>query len=301
MKTNEEMINAIMTEINTAKIKSRQNKKVTATIIVTLSMLICIVIGAYAAKNYYPIFSEDWISSIKENVAIAKGEEAAATFRERMKNTSDIYSENGVKYGHDEVIMNYESSVPVNQIKECGNLVFNFKSITEGEVLRLATVGGSLADGTCEFEWQVQKHHYALFEITKKDGQKFTEEDYISFRFLRFIEGYEPFRTNMCLEGVCTQIAVTTEDIHYYAVDITNMLIFAEKDLILTAIDFNSEFNIQEHIYANKKGEFILKDNAPENSVMFRFNIDSSFADKAAVRQFVKTYDINKNFTGYTK
>ncbi len=299
MKTNKEMITEILTEVENTKAKKRIQGKASAVFIITVSIILCAGIGVFAAKNVYPLFSDKWEEEIRTNIALATNREAAAEFRERMKNTDDIYSENGVKSGHDEVIMHYETSTPVGQIQQSGNLIFNFKSITEGELLRL--VGSAVQ--TPEFEWQIQKHYFALFEITKADGQKFTEEDYISFRFLRFVEGYDPYTTNMNLEGVCTHIEVDTEDVIYYAVDITNMLIFAEADLYLTAIDIDAGFNILEHIYAEKKGDIILKDNAPQNSVMFQFNIDKSYADKTAVKQFVKTYgiDLNRHFNNYTK
>lgn len=298
MKTNNEMIAEIMTEVNNANEKRKFNRKVPAILIVTISLIACIGIGAFAAKNVYPLFSDEWEEDIRTNIPLATGKEAAEEFRGRMKNTDDIYSENGVKSGHDEVIMRYENSMPINQIQQSGNLIFNFKSITEAEVLRL---NGSAVQET-EFEWQVQKHYYALFEITRADGQKFTDEEHIPFRFLRFVEGYDPYTTNFCLEGAC-HIEVATDDVMYYAVDITDMLIFAENDLYLTAIEMNGEFNMFEHIYASKKGDIILKDNAPENTVMFRFNVDKSFADKKAVKQFVKEYglDLDRHFKNYTK
>lgn len=299
MKTNKEMITEIMTEIDTASTKRKTNRKTIAVIAATMSLILCVSTGAFAAKNIFPLFSDEWEEEIRTNITLATGQDAAEQFRERMRNTDDIWSENGVKYGHDNVIMRYENSTPVNQVQQSGNLIFNFKSITEAEVLRLV---GSVAQGT-EFEWQVQKHYYALFEITRADGQSFTEKDNIPFRFLRFVEGYDPYTTNMCLEGDCTHIEIDTDDVIYYAVDITNMLIFADNDLFLTAVDIDGEFNIFEHIYASKKGDMILKDNAPENSVMFRFNVDKSFADKEAVKQFIKKYriDLNRHFDNYTK
>lgn len=299
MKTNNEMIADIMTEIDNTKNKRKINGKTTAILISTMCLVLCIGIGAFAAKYVYPMFSDEWNEEIKTNIALATGKEVAEEFRERMKTIDDIYSEKAVKTGHDEVIMCYENSIPVNQIQQSGNLILNFKSITEAEVLRLV---GSVVQGT-EFEWQIQKRYYALFEITKADGQKFTTEDYIPFRFLRFVEGYDPYTTNFCLEVDSTQITVDTDNVMYYAVDITNMLIFADYDLFLTAIDMDGGFNILENIFATKEGDMILKDNAPENSVMFRFNLDSSFADKKAVKQFVRTYEIDsdRHFDNYTK
>lgn len=301
MKTNNEMISDIMNEIDNVKNKRRINGKATVILITTMCLVFCIGIGAFATRYYYPIGSEEWLEQVKQNASNATGEEAAEEFRERMRNTDDIYSKNGVKYGYDEVIINYETSVPVNQVKECGNFVFNFKSITEGDVLKRVLISGSPMKGTGEYEWQVKKHHFALFEVTRTDGQKFSEENYINFRMLRFVEGYDPFTTNMCLEGVCPEIEIITDDTLYIAVGITNMLIFAENDLYLTAIDFLGEFDMFEHIYVSTNGDIMLKDNAPENSVIFRFNIDKSFADKKAVKKFVKTYNIDNSFYTYTK
>ena len=299
MKTNNEMISEILTEIDNARTKKRINGKLPAILVVTLSLILCIGIGAFAAKICYPIFSDEWIEEIENKAVIADGKETADEFRERMKNTADIYSENGVKMGLDEVIMNYEKSIPIGQVQECGNLIFTFKSITEGEMLRLV---GSLAN-TTEFNWQIQKRHYALFEITRADGQKLTENDYAPIRFLHFVGGFDPYTTNMCLEAGCHQIQIITDNVYYYAVDITDMLIFAEYDLYLTAFDTDGGFNMFEHIYASKGGDIILKDNAPEKTVMFRFNIDRNFADKATVKQFIKTYNIDsdRHFENYTK
>ena len=299
MKTNNEMIADIMTEIDNAKNKRRISGKATFVLIATMCLVFCVGIGAFAAKYVYPIFSAEWHEEIKNNITLATGVEAAEEFRERMRNINDVYSEKAVKTGHDEVIMHYENSIPVNQMQQSGNLIFNFKSITEAEVLRLA---GSVVQET-EFEWQILKRYYALFEISKADGQKFTEAEHVPLRFLHFVEGYDPYTTNFCLEGECTQIEVDTDNVMYYAVDITSMLIFADYDLFITAVDMDGGFNILENIYATKEGDMILKDNAPENSVMFRFYVDKSFADTKAVKQFVKTYgiDLERHFDNYTK
>ena len=289
MKTNNEMIADIMAELDNASAKKRISGKATAILIVTISIILCIGIGAFAAKLYLPMLSDEWKEELSIKAENADKKETAEEFRERMKNTDDIYSQNGVKHGHDEVIMNYESSVPVNLVQKSGELLYSFKSVTEAEVLRLT---GSLVAGT-QFEWQIQKRYFALFEITRADGQTLTEEDYAPFRFLHFVDGYDPLTTNMALEGECPWIQINTDDVYYYAVDITEMLIFAEHDLYLTAVDMDGGFDITRHISTDENGGIMLRDTAPEKSVMFRFSLDKSFGDKKAEMQFIREHGIS--------
>ena len=85
MKTNNEMISEVISEINIANTKKRKTGKTLSTIIMALSLILCIGIGAFAAKNYYPIGTEDWLAQVKQNAVNATGKEAAEEFRERMR------------------------------------------------------------------------------------------------------------------------------------------------------------------------------------------------------------------------
>lgn len=300
MKTNNEMTQEIFYAIENHNKKAKNNKKIITTVIITISILSCLTIGVGATIYNAPIFSREWAEQMKEKAALATGSEAAAEFRERMSQTDDIFSAKA-KETHFEVIMDYESSVPINLTEEADGLTFNFKSITRGEFLKLALINGSIVDPSAEFQYQIVPRYYAIIEISRSDKAAFKEEDLIGHHFMQFVSGYNPYMVNMCLQGQGGTM-IYTDDTVYCAQDITDQLIFANNDLYLAIADFDGGFDIYEHIYANKKGDIILKDNAPKHSVMFRFNPGKEFADKKAVKQYLKEYTIiNKDFDGYTE
>lgn len=299
MKTNDEMIAEIISSVEYHCKKSKRNKKVITTFIAVISILACLGTGVGAAIHSYPVFSRGWADQMKEKAVLASGQEAAEEFRSRMAQTDDIFSEKANET-HYEVIMDYDSSVPVNLTEEADGLTYNFKSITKGEFLRLA-LNGSIADPSAEFQYLIVPRYYAIIEISRTDKAALKEEDMFGHFFMQFVSGYNPYTVNMCLQGQGGTVIYTNYTI-YCALDITDQLIFADNDLYIALSDFDGGFDIYEHIYANKKGDIILKDNAPEHSVMFCFNPGKEFADKKAVKQYLKEYPIiNKDFDGYTK
>ena len=300
MKTNKDMTSEIISAVALYEKKSVRNKKLTITLISVISILLCLGTGVTAAVYRYPIFSESWINNLKEKAEHAVGLEEAEEFRSRMSMTDDIFSSNA-KETHFEVIMDYDNSVPVNLTQQNGSLTYNFKTITPGEFLTLSLIKGSLADSDAEFGYKILKRYYAIIEISRTDKAPLKEEDIMSYQYIRFASGYNPFTMNLCLQSNGA-VQIFTDHTMHCAIDITDLLIFADNDLFITLADMEAVFDIYEHIYANKKGDIILKDNAPDNTVMFRFTHGKDFADKSAVRQYLKKNTlIDKNFDGYTK
>ena len=117
------------------------------------------------------------------------------------------------------------------------------------------------------------------------------------------IEGFEPWSTNMCLKGFNGSMSYEDDYKVYFAIDITNMMCFADRDFALVALEHGYGYTLdQETVYADKEGEMILK-NDDFIGALLRFKVDDKYADEKAAEEFVAENAINNPiwFKGYTK
>ena len=107
----------------------------------------------------------------------------------------------------------------------------------------------------------------------------------------------------MCLKGFNGSMSYEDDYKVYFAIDITNMMCFADRDFALVALEHGYGYTLdQETVYADKEGEMILK-NDDFIGALLRFKVDDKYADEKAAEEFVAENAINNPiwFKGYTK
>ncbi len=287
MKTNKEMINDIIAELEEHNNKKPVKKSV-ITFTVVFSLIICMCVAA-GASGLFRTGSPEFIKNLKIKTENAATTQNTEELRKRIAESDDIFS---VASRNDEnfreILLDRSTSIPIDMTVTNDDYIFCFKSITEGKKLNNVHVRGSLADGSAEFEWQVIDSVYALFEITRVDKEKLTDKNYAYFRNHNLVDGY-PAASYMTF----TNDTVYYQDdyTYYMAVELNSMLPFAGKDFIILLFDGTEDEPAHTEIYSSSEnGKIDIKESFTSPHAVFRFNIDEKYADKEAIKELKKQY-----------
>ncbi len=287
MKTNNEMIECITAQVEKHNKKVSIRRKTVIIISTITSLLICLLVGA-SASGIITIGTPEHTEYIKENTK-EKTENAKTTYtteelRQQIEKSDDIYSiASRTDLTFSEILLDYSTSVPVNQTVTNGGYTYKFVSITEGKKLDNVCVNGSPIKGTAEFEWQVFDSIYALFEITRTDGKRITDDNYVYFRNQNYVIGIEPLFAYMTFTK--NTIYYRDEHTYYMAVELNDMRAFAGDEFVICFFDatrndsFVSEPDPRTDIYATADGIFEIKEHFTRTHALFRFRIDEKHKD----------------------
>ena len=295
MKTNNEMIECITLQVERQHKKVSIKRKAIISFTTIVSLMVCLLIGA-GASGVFPIgspeHSEFIIKYLKDKTENAKTTYTTEELRQMIAESDDIYSvASRTDLNFSEILLNYDTSVPVNQTVTNGGYTYKFVSITEGKKLDNVCVSGSPLNGTAEFEWQVLDSLYALFEITRDDGKEITDENYVFFRNQNFVIGTEPLFSYM--EFTDNTVYYQNENTYYMAVELNDMRAFAGDEFVICFFDATeNDPEPRTDIYATADGIFEIKDHVTESHALFRFRIDEKHKD---VKKLDELKEQNKN------
>lgn len=270
------------------------------TAIVVAAIILCFAITASAGQLIQMKKGSELIPMLQEAVSNATVGVGVEEFDEAIAKSDDPWAiESGGK-----LLLDYTESMDYNISVEDKGYLFTLKSVTKALKKQNQVVSGNILDGTAVFECQVDDAYYALVEVSRADGKKLDPESdkaWVEWNFM--IEGFEPWSTNMCLRGFNGSKSYEDDYKVYFAIDITNMMCFADRDFALVALEHGYGYTIdQETVYADKEGEMILK-NDDFIGALLRFKVDDKYADEKAAEEFVVENAINNPiwFKGYTK
>lgn len=291
MKTNKQMTEEVLREVQLHKIK----RKTLTTVISVLAVFVCLAVAAGAAAKY-AVFSPEWRNELINSASNAEKAVGVDEFKEMLAASDDMF----VKDENYQVLMNYDKAIEIGVSQQGGDYIFTLDSIVPGQWLRNKIVSGSIADPAgMQFEWQVTDAWFAIIETCRADGEDMTEED-TWFHWHRYVAGYNPYMMNMCLEGA-GEFSVYEDGIRWTAVVITDMMMFADHDFVFAPVELDASYAAtNEYMYADAAGNMELRDTAPETVVLLRCKIDDSFADNAAQEEFKKDRHLD-SFNGYEK
>ncbi len=293
MKTNKEMIECVTLQVEKHNKKVSVSKKAIITFSTIISLMICLLVGA-GASGVFPIgspeHSEYIIKYLKEKTENAKTDYTTESLRQMIAESDDIYSvASRTDLNFSEILLDYETSVPVNQTVTNGEYTYKFVSVTEGKKLDNVCVCGSLLNGTAEFEWQVFDSLYALFEITRNDGKKITDENYVFFRNQNYVIGTEPLFAYM--EFTDSTVYYQDDYTYYMAVELNDMRAFAGDEFVICFFDATTnDPDPRADIYATADGIFEIKDHVTETHALFRFRIDEKHRDTQKLEELKAQY-----------
>lgn len=292
MKTNKQMTEEVLREVQLHKIK----RKTLTTVISVLAVFVCLAVAAGAAAKY-AVFSPEWRNELIDSASNAEKAVGVDEFKEKLAASDDVFSKD-TEY---QVLMHYDKAIEIGVSQQGGDYVFTLDSIVPAQWLRNKIVSGSLADvENLKFEWQVTDAWFAIFAISRTDGSPMSDGIDPFFHWHRYVAGYNPYMMNMCLEGA-GEFSVYEDGIRWTAVVITDMMMFADHDFVFAPVDLDAPYAAtNEYMYADAAGNMELRDTAPETVVLLRCKIDDSFADNAAQEEFKKGRHLD-SFNGYEK
>ena len=303
MKTNNEMIECITLQVERHNKKVSIKRKAIITFSTIISLMICLLIGA-GASGFINAGTPEHIEYLKEKTENAKRTYTTEKLRQLIEKSDDIYSvaSREDKGSFREILLDYDTSVPVNQTVTNGGYIYKFVSITEGKKLDNVCVSGSPLKGTAEFEWQIFDSLYALFEITRTDGEKITDDNYVFFRNQNFVIGTEPLFAYMNFTD--DTIYYRDDNTYYMAVELNDMRAFAGDEFVICFFDATTnDPDPRKNIYATADGIFEIKDHVTETHALFRFRIDEKHKDLKKLEEFKEankdTVFFNPNYDFY--
>lgn len=303
MKTNNEMIECITLQVERHNKKVSIKRKAVITVSTIISLMICLLIGA-GASGFINAGTPEHIEYLKEKTENAKRTYTTEKLRQLIEKSDDIYSvaSREDKGSFREILLDYDTSVPVNQTVTNGGYIYKFVSITEGKKLDNVCVSGSPLKGTAEFEWQIFDSLYALFEITRTDGEKITDDNYVFFRNQNFVIGTEPLFAYMNFTD--DTIYYRDDNTYYMAVELNDMRAFAGNEFVICFFDATTnDPDPRKNIYATADGIFEIKDHVTETHALFRFRIDEKHKDLKKLEEFKEankdTVFFNPNYDFY--
>ncbi len=308
MKTNKEMIENITEEIEKHNKSASVRKKALITVTTIYALLISLIVGA-GASNLFKIGTPDYkkqmINSSKNAATTYETEE----LRQLIEQSDDIYSvaSRNDKGSNRKILLDYSTSTIINEAVTDDEYIYTFKSITEGKKLDNVVVSGSVFYGTAEFEWQISDSLYALFEITRVDGSKITDDNYTFFRNHNYVIGIEPLFAYMTFTN--DTVYAQTDYTYYMAIELDEMCAFAGDEFVIcffddTRIDeFNEDANPRKDIYATEDGVFEIKDHFTRSHALFRFRIDEKYFDESTLDKLKEAHKdtvfFNPNYDFY--
>lgn len=300
MKTNKEMIEEVTDRVMQHDRKVKSKRKVTVSLFAVLTVFICLAVaaGASGIANRWAVFSPEWRDNLIDRAQNAGTADGVENFKERRAQSDDILAKDENYF----ILPDRENEVFINVTQTGGDYIFTLESIIPAEQLRNRLVSGSLARGDMVFEWQVNVEYYALVRISRTDGQPMRDEEGGDpfFHFHRYIEGYSPFAVNMCLEGDGA-FTVMDGDTMIYAVNVTQLVAFADRTLVLCPVDIDGDYDCTEHLYAAKDEPITRKDTAPATAVLLTFDLPDSMADKNAQQELLNGREEMFNNFNYGK
>ena len=285
MKTNKEMIDSITEEVKRHNKNASVRKKAFITVTATFTLLISLIVGA-GATGFFGLATPAYIENLNNRADNAVTTYETEELRQLIEKSDDIYSvasknDNG---SNRQILLDYSTSAPVNETVTDGEYIYTFKSITEGKKLNNVVVSGSFFYGTAEFEWQISDSLYALFEITRADGNKITDDNYTYFRNHNYVIGIEPLFAYMTFTN--DTIYAQDDNTYYMAIELDKMCAFAGDEFVICFFDdtrndtFAEDADPRKDIYATEDGIFEIKDHFTRSHALFRFRIDKKYFDK---------------------
>ncbi len=296
MKSNKEMISIVTQEVENYRRRQKSRRKKIATVCTVLTVFVCLAVAVGAAAKY-AVLSPEWREQLFDSAQNATKAIGVDEFKEKLAASDDKFSKDEVY----PVLMDYENAIKIGVTQQGGDYVFTLDSIVPAQWLRNKIISGSLANvEELKFEWQVTDAYFAIFEISRADGQSMNEETDPWFHWHRYVAGYNPWGMNMCLEGA-GEFSAYEDGKKWTAVVITDMMMFADHDFVFAPVDLDVQFDPTNDLYADAEGTIELKDTAPETVVLLRCKIDDKFADKAEQQKFMEGREYLTNFNGYEK
>lgn len=258
-------------------------KKTVMSIAAVICILVCLGTAVGAATGYFTFGGIKTPLNLKESILNAGSSESVEEFERRLAVSEEPFavasreSDSGNK-----IILDYSESIGYTDVAdEDDGYRFELKSVTKASKKHRIMTEGSIADGTAVYEWTVSDSYFAVIEASRCDGEMLTEKDSIDVMWRFLIDGYTPSLTDLHFKGYA--IYSYRDDYKlYYAVEITEMMPFAENALALAGFGYVSQGDTvdlnRDTVYADDEGRLTLVNEDDYFGIMLRFELPDKYA-----------------------
>ncbi|MCQ2462410.1 MAG: hypothetical protein MJ177_03265 [Clostridia bacterium] len=264
--------------------KMNKKKLLIAAAVCAVLMSVLTVFGAAKVKQYIA-FSPEHIEHLKQEAQKAQqaGENDAeiAAIKAAVGGFSDLY----------DVVIEDEPYIEINETVKNGGYIFELQNIRKGKAVRMRGNGVSPASDAYEMHEQVEEGLFAVVKITSENGADM-EAAGDSLMAGAVISGQQPWWSLNCMYNfVCNYYE---DGAYYIAYDLSNGLIFADRDIYLALFDAVTTYCPgTENKYMLESTKDGIVSFSPEYTyphALFKLKLDASFADKQAQKDFISTY-----------
>lgn len=274
-------------QLNLKEGKKMNKKKIWIVAAVCAVLLSALAVFGTAKMKQYTAMSPEHIAHLKEEAAKAveagQDNEEIAAIKAATGGFSDRY----------DVVIEEEPYMEINETVVNGGYVFELQSIRRGKTVRLRGNGTSILSEEYEQHEQVEEGLFAVVKVTREDGTAFVENSECDFMLGAVISGHQPAWSHMCMYNyVCDYYE---NGAGYYAYDLSNGLIFADRDIYLDVYDpmqstQTGENNEKYMLQSTKDGVVSFAEEYEYPHALFKIKLDDSLADKQAQKEFIKEH-----------
>ena len=293
---------------DTAVIRKRPRIKVAALIAAVL--VVVLTAGVVGATDGFKIFSPEWremyiesMQTAKENAAKTDGvEEFEKELAEADKSLINLGIDN--EYTDKEILFDLDSAYDINVVAEKDGYLFKVDKLIKGRYIRNKVISGNPIKGTAVYEKIVDEDYFLVTEISRVDGGKITEDNFIGFYDAVVIADYNP----SCTQGI-TRTGPTLSDMDdYKLVEIKKLndeaIPFANHDFgwVLTSMpnDFGGLIEYYNY-YIDEDGLPAFREELEGTNIIVKFNIDKRLADDKAAEAYAEENFWNVGFQYWEK
>ncbi len=298
MKTNEQMIKEVTQQVADRKREQKKRGIRYVSVMLTVLLLAAVLIPAVSASRRFGVI--DLMRDPESHIHTASPPEEVEALRAEIEASADPFSHADPKMG---VLLDHETAAPCGEVCESNGLTFTLVEIVNGKAIVSERISGSIAEGDITIQDTVEEKIFAVIEVRRTDGLPLTEEeDAYFFRYYRLVSGYNPWQINLCLEAEPYLVNLSYRDAYcqYLLVDVSDMLIFADRTLALALTHFSVGGLDSDVFKADKEGNFAFREEKLTSPhALFYLDLPASYADPAAAKAYEKEHSISKNLKNY--
>lgn len=283
--------------------ENRKRPRVRVAVLIAAVLVVCMTLTAGAAG--FKIWSPEWRESIQEAAKNATYSDEVAEFDEAFAKADDYFANlTRETEGASDVLLDYSDSYDLDITTEKDGYTFYVDKIVKGQYKHNKCISGNPIKGTGVFQWVIEDRYYLLVEVSRTDGEKWTEKDKESWFDLSVVSAdFCPLDVQACLRGYYG-ISEREEYTGYFLMDVTEAMYFANHDLGLVIQEYPNDYGAwisYEEVYLDEDNLPVFREHIEGTNLVIKFNIDKKFADEEKVQAYAKEYGMDLNLDLYKK
>lgn len=285
-----------MLDVGTAT-GTRKRPRVKIAALIAAVLMVVLTVGTVGATDGFRIFSAEWREMYIESIKTAK-ENAVKTdgveeFEKELAQADKSLINLGIddEYADKDILFDYDSAYDINVTAEKDGYLFKVDKLIKGRYKRDKVISGNPIKGTAVYETIVDEDYFLVTEISRADGEKFTEDTLTGFYDAIVIADYNPF----CTQSIAHSGPFLSDQDEYRILEVKKIddvaILFANHDFGWVLTEFTNDTGgliEYENYYLDEDGLPVLREQMEGTNLVVKFNIDKSLADEEAAKAYAE-------------